>query len=184
MNRKNNAKSQATHALIKEAFLSLSQQKDAEKISIREICDAAQINRSSFYLHFTDLYDLIDEVEKDMTRQIESILLQAFEHKNMPMRDVFTSFFVFLREHQSFFRAYYQHRRGAVQSLDLTKTEPFRSYIIHAGHQFGFESEREIQYHSLFFTAGFSAIMEEWLLSGCMESPEYLSELIYKEYRQ
>ena len=184
MNKKNNAKSQATHALIKEVFLALSQKKDAEKISIREICDAAGINRSSFYLHFTDLYDLIDEVEKDMTQQIESILLQAFEYRNMPMRDVFTSLFTFLRDHQSFFRAYYQHRRGAVRSLDLTKTEPFRSYIIDAGHQFGFESEREIRYHSLFFTSGFSAIMEQWLLDGCPESPEYLSELIYKEYRQ
>lgn len=184
MNTKNNGRAQATHALIKSAFLELCQHKDSEKISIREICEASGINRSSFYLHFPDIYGLIEELDRDMKEQLKGIMVQAMEVETVSMRQVFVKLFQFLRENKTFFNATYKSRRTSLRGLDLTRDEPFRSRITAAGRTFGFESEREIRYHSLFFTAGISAIIEEWLFGGCVESPEYLSELIYKEYRK
>lgn len=160
MNTKNNSRSASTHILIKQVFLKLSQNRDPEKISIREICDAAQINRSSFYLHFTDLYALIDEIQEDIMAQIREILLEEFTRKGSSLDRTFTHFFQLLKENQSFFTPYYKHRRLSVRNLDMTQEEPFRSLILDAGRHFGFETEREVRYHSLFFTPGISAIME------------------------
>lgn len=184
MNTKNNAKAHATHALIKQAFLDLSKHKNAEKISVREICNVAQINRSSFYLHFVDIYDLIEEVNQDMMKGMEEILTQAMTDESVPLKQVFTELFRFIKKSECFLSSYYRNRRSSLRELDLTKSEPFLSRMISAGKSLGFEDEREIRYHLLFFTAGFSAITEEWILGGCVETPEYLSDLIYREYRQ
>lgn len=182
MNTKNNIRSQSTHEMIKSAFLELSLHKETDKISVREICEAAQINRSSFYLHFQDVYGLIEELDRDIKERLKAIMAQAMDAENTSIKEVFLKLFGFLKENKSFFLATYKSRRVSMYDLDLTKDEPFHSKIVAAGKLFGFENEREIHYHSLFFTAGVSAVMEAWLLGGCVESPEYLSELICKEY--
>jgi AcrR family transcriptional regulator len=43
------------------AFWKLYEQKRIEKISIRELCETAGYNRTTFYVHFYDIYDLLDE---------------------------------------------------------------------------------------------------------------------------
>ena len=49
---------------IAEVFKNLSQKKSIEKISIREIAIAAEINRSTFYYHFKDKADLVEWIFK------------------------------------------------------------------------------------------------------------------------
>ena len=48
---------------ITRAFLALRARKPLEKITVRELCDRAQINRSTFYAHYQDVYDLADRLE-------------------------------------------------------------------------------------------------------------------------
>lgn len=47
-----------TRAAIHEAFLLLLQKKKLEKISVKELCETAMIGKGTFYLHYTDIYDL------------------------------------------------------------------------------------------------------------------------------
>ncbi len=50
-----------TRQFIMDAFAELLEQKPFEKIGINEIADLANINRSTFYLHFEDKYALLDD---------------------------------------------------------------------------------------------------------------------------
>ncbi|MBQ3921373.1 MAG: TetR family transcriptional regulator C-terminal domain-containing protein [Firmicutes bacterium] len=45
------------------------------------------------------------------------------------------------------------------------------------------KEEGEARYHARFLVAGFNAIVALWIVNGCKESPEYMSELLSKEYR-
>ena len=170
--------------MIKTVFLDLSENKRAENITVREICESARINRSSFYLHFVDIYELIEEINRDMLNRIEGILAQAMTDSSITMKQVFTELFRFLQENQSFLVSYYKSSRVSLRDLDLTKNEQFASRIMAAGKNMGFSDEKEIRYHYLFFAAGLSVIIEEWLLGGCAETPEDLACLIYREYRR
>ena len=62
---KNDRRYQRTRRNIKEAFLRLLQQKSFEKININDISALADINRSTFYLHYEDKYALLDECIKE-----------------------------------------------------------------------------------------------------------------------
>ena len=60
MNQKNNQRFQDTDRRIREYFLSALSEREITKITVQEICAHVGINRSSFYLHYKDVYDLLD----------------------------------------------------------------------------------------------------------------------------
>lgn len=58
---KSESKYFATAAKIDEAFLALLEKKDFAYITVKEICAAAGVNRSTFYLHYGTINDLLEE---------------------------------------------------------------------------------------------------------------------------
>ena len=58
---KSESKYFATAARMDEAFLALLEKKDFAYITVKEICEAAGVNRSTFYLHYETLADLLAE---------------------------------------------------------------------------------------------------------------------------
>lgn len=55
---------------IYNAFIELRSKKSLERISVKELCDLANINKSTFYAHYLDIYDLSDKIESEITTQI------------------------------------------------------------------------------------------------------------------
>ena len=56
---------QKTQAAIKNAFFELRAQKSVEKITVKELCQRAQINKSTFYTHYDDIYALSDAMQAE-----------------------------------------------------------------------------------------------------------------------
>lgn len=53
-----------TKALLLKGLISLMETKDVKDISVKELADLADINRSTFYLHYNDIYDMLNQIEK------------------------------------------------------------------------------------------------------------------------
>lgn len=58
---KQESKYQYTASLMDEAFLLLLEQKEYDTITVKEICQKAGVNRSTFYLHYETMNDLLEE---------------------------------------------------------------------------------------------------------------------------
>ena len=63
-----------TRAMILAGFIQLMQQKPVKDISVRELADLVDINRSTFYLHYTDIYDLLEQTENGLMDQFLAII--------------------------------------------------------------------------------------------------------------
>lgn len=61
-----------TKESIRNAFIKLREKKPIEKISIRELSELANINKATFYLHYRDIYDLAENVERTLIDEIFS----------------------------------------------------------------------------------------------------------------
>lgn len=59
-----------TKEAIREAFFILADKKPMEKITIRELCDLANINRTSFYDHYQDFSDLVNSLETEIANSL------------------------------------------------------------------------------------------------------------------
>lgn len=78
--------------LIKKNFLKLIKIKDIDKISIKELMDECDLSRNTFYLHYQDIYAVLEEFQNDTIKHLEEVLDKAKKEK------IFDSPLPFLKE--------------------------------------------------------------------------------------
>jgi len=71
MNVKNNRRHQETIDNIENAFVSLLRDKELNKISVTELCEAAKIDRSTFYANYEDISALANDVAAKIEEQLK-----------------------------------------------------------------------------------------------------------------
>ena len=67
-----------TETLILNGLTTLLQQKSIKEITVRELADLVDINRSTFYLHYTDIYDLLEQTEQRLLKQFTDAVDEKF----------------------------------------------------------------------------------------------------------
>ncbi len=70
MEKKEDRRVKMTKLLLKESLIRLMEEKDINKITITEICQDADINRATFYAHFSDQFDLLNSIEEEYVAKI------------------------------------------------------------------------------------------------------------------
>lgn len=61
-----------TKKVITETFLNLLEKKDISNITVTEICELSDVNRGTFYRYYTDIYDLLKQIEQEFIEEIKS----------------------------------------------------------------------------------------------------------------
>lgn len=77
--KKENRRTLMTKKILKDSLLELLEQQDIQKISIRSLCELADLNRSTFYKYYESQYDLFKEMETDLLNQIEMVISKDTE---------------------------------------------------------------------------------------------------------
>lgn len=70
MNTKNNQRHRDTIAVIDAAFVSLQKEKELKDISVSELCERAEINRSTFYENYADVFALANAYSEKIENQV------------------------------------------------------------------------------------------------------------------
>jgi AcrR family transcriptional regulator len=68
--RKNDRRVRYTKTALKQSLLELMRDRPIEKITVKDICEKADINRGTFYAHYTDPYDLLTQIEDELFNEI------------------------------------------------------------------------------------------------------------------
>ena len=63
-----------TRRLLRECLTALLKEKKVQDITVREIADMADINRGTFYLHYKDVFDLMEQIENELLKELEDML--------------------------------------------------------------------------------------------------------------
>ena len=94
----NDHRTRVTKLLIRRAFLDLLRQKPIQSITVKELCAQAGINRGTFYSHYTDIYDLLGQMEAGFQKELEGLLSGQ---EGDPVK-VTTSIYQFLKDNADF----------------------------------------------------------------------------------
>ena len=82
-----------TKRAIRSAFYELIKEKPLEKITVREIAERAEINKTTFYAHYETVYDLVDQLEQEAVAEVISQLNTAQGLLSSPrafVKDIYT----------------------------------------------------------------------------------------------
>ena len=85
-----------TERAIKNAFTLLRSKKELEKITVKELCEEAYINKSTFYAHYRDIYDLSDVLCEEVVAQVAKGVMHPEYFEDNPAeftRELFYAFF-------------------------------------------------------------------------------------------
>ena len=82
---KTDARVRYTRMRLREAFLACLAEKPVSKITVKELCDMAEINRATFYKHYADPFDLLDKLEGEALAWLESRLGESGFQQDMTL---------------------------------------------------------------------------------------------------
>lgn len=178
---KSESKYFATAVKMDEAFLALLEKKDFAYITVKEICAAAGVNRSTFYLHYETLGDLLSESVEYMNRQFLECMAKdstAFVTRlsTCPTEELYLitpeyliPYLSYVREHRRQFSTATQNAKllGLSDSYDRM----CRYVLAPILERYGVP-KKDRNYITAFYINGLMAIITQWLDGGCTEPIE------------
>ena len=171
-----------------KALLSLLEKKPFEYITIREICEKAELNRSTFYLHYENTSDLLKETTAYMLENFNSYFSVDAESitskfANCDLEDLkfvnekyLYPYLLFIKENQRVFSAVLS-QPSAFDSKSIFQ-RLFDNIFKPILDRFHYPRDEQ-NYVMLFYVNGITAIITEWLKDGCKKSIEDISKIIY-----
>ncbi len=168
-----------TRRQIRRALAQLMQQKSASEVTVKELVDLADINRSTFYLHYSDIFDLLGAVEEELFREIRAAVdahpVSAFEQEGL----------AFIEE---VFSILYENREICAALVGphgdmafLHRIERMMAENVLPQLQENFPDRRSsIDYGYAFCTTGAVGLIKHWLAAGCAEPPREMAQQTYR----
>ena len=177
----------ATAARMDEAFLTLLAKKDFGFITVKEICEVAGVNRSTFYLHYETMSDLLSESVSRMNEQFLACMgkdSDAFsaQLRNCPREDLYlitpdylTPYLSYIKNNKRLFRTATEN--AAVLRMDKSYEKMLRHVFTPILDRYGV-LQRDRPYIMAFYIQGLMAIISEWLKNDCADSITHVTGVI------
>ena len=184
---KNESKYFNTAIKMDEALVALLEKKDFEYITIKEICDKARVNRSTFYLHYENTADLLNEtaryiLDKHLAYYSSDTKAIAERFKNCELEELvfvtseyLTPYLTFIKDNQRLFKVAIKQFNSL--NMDKVYGSMFRHIFNPILERFSVP-ERERAYVMKFYLTGVFAIVMEWLDNNCNENMEIIIKVI------
>ncbi len=177
MNKKANEQFKSNEKRMMEIFMGLLEQKDIRKITVREICEQAQINRSTFYNHFIDVYDMLDKM---MDSHVLAMNIIFSKGRSKVPRDNLRLILAYMKEHKILYRASFHSPTYNKMFAGFEKL-----YKIHNVEDYENKDKIEkmkIDYKVYFFEQGLFSLISHWLDYDCEMDIESFLDVIHEFY--
>lgn len=164
-----------TRALLLQGLIKLMNEKDISDISVKELSDLADINRGTFYLHYNDIFDMVDKIEKDLFVEFNSILDRNLtaERQVLSPGPILLDIFTFLERHRDLAKVMIGPHG------DLAFVNHLKALVEERLHHL-MQQERpspDYGYNFAFVVSGYIGVIELWLNRSDPHSPEEMAEI-------
>ncbi|WP_125762826.1 TetR/AcrR family transcriptional regulator [Companilactobacillus hulinensis] len=154
---KNNRRAQYTRQVIQDSVLSLLENKTMNNITVTEVCNLADINRTTFYRYYEDVYKCVDEIEEEF---IDSLNEDIVKSPSQGMEMVLDEF--------------YHHKRLSNLVFVEGKTRLLEKLF----EDFGHNAPNVNEYQDVYLMAGIQSALKKWVKDGMKLTPHELTRKI------
>ena len=180
--KKNESKYFYTASLMQQALLSLLEKKDLEFITVTEIAKKAGVNRSTFYLHYDTIEDLLEETLEELNKEfIHSVSacippkIESQDNAFLITEEYLIPYLNFCKKNKRILKLVY--RKPRLFQRDKAYKKMYDSVFYPAISKFVQEENQRV-YNLEFFTQGVIGIVHKWIELDCQTEIEQLIEII------
>lgn len=176
-----------TAAKMDLALISLLKKKQFEYITVKEICETAGVNRSTFYLHYETIGDLLDETARYLLNDFLSYFSAgtkdiAFNIDRCELSELvficdkyLTPYLTYIKDHKEVFGTVLAHNKTfGFENVYKRLFENIFSPIL---NRFDYP-QNDRQYVMMYYLNGINAIVTQWLRNGCDKPIEEVAKII------
>lgn len=157
-----------TRMVIKDALYQLLEHKHLPEITVKEICEIADINRATFYRNYKDIYDLFEQIEEELTREV-------FQNHDIE-KDRYRLLEV-IYQNQPFYREFFDsHLESRYIRETVQKTFEEMKQLL---RKRGTYDEQTFAISFAYNYHGAIGVIREWLDGGCRLQPRELGDMLY-----
>lgn len=177
MNKKDNQRTRLTKILFRNALISLLQKKSIYQISVTELCETSEMNRSTFYKYYGNVRDVLTEIEEETLKQgqkcMQEIEVSGINCAIQPLYRLLC----YIKENKDLYQLL----------LNNSVDDNFSSVMIQDTIDFLKSKSKNIfadnnnlpDYIFQYILSGCIHVIQSWINSAMTESPEEIAQLIY-----
>ena len=190
---KNESKYFNTAKKMNDALITLLETKEFEYISIKEICHIANVNRSTFYLHYSNMNDLLEETIESLnlsfnshfkSKENESTIISKENIEDLLLinDDHLIPYLNFIKENKNIYKVLKTYPQ--LFNANKTYDQMFRKLFVPIMNRFGLD-EKWHKYLMDFYISGLTSIVFDWVYDDCkipvQEVSDFIKGLIVKK---
>ena len=177
-----------TACLMDEALILLLEKKEYSFITVKEICEKAGVNRSTFYLHYETIDDLLSEcieyVGNKINKKFSNKVINKQVIKDSKLEDLLLITPEYLLPYLEFLK-----ENKAIYKIAYSQPNVFKEqYVVNHLHKNIFEPilnrflvpKNEQKYIMSFYLSGMGALMIEWIKNDCKEDIQTIINILMK----
>lgn len=173
MNVENNTRYKKTHAKIIKTFIELLSNYDMDHISVRDLCKLCSISERTFYSHFDNKMDLLEEIQVEQLSKIKAAYTET--HSDYNKGSIFIPLLKHIKENSKLFlwllsEFDYDYRKRSIEDKYEKYFKPLCENL--------YENEQHKIYCFIGFHSSLVSCLKYWLKRNCPESEEEIAGII------
>ena len=165
-----------TRMQLRAGLTQLMRQKPIKDITVRELAQLVDINRCTFYLHYRDIYDMVEQVEQEVFEEFEALVLahpsSELEHKPLA---ILLDLYVFFASNADLCAAFLGGNGD--MSFFNKLISLLRERVFEFWRQERKKDPEQFDYFFSFIASGCIGMIREWFSRDMRETPEQMAEM-------
>ena len=166
-----------TRRMIAESLLEMLESQPIDKLSIRALCERADINRSTFYKYYGSQYDVLTDIAHDTCSRLDAYLAEVGPDENGLM---LYRILCFLQENRTLVGSLMENGAESLLISEIMRL-PNIAATIHMDRSLN--ESQQLQYRE-FFISGAYHVISGWFARSCLEPADEIADVIELIYRR
>ncbi|MGP4080019.1 TetR/AcrR family transcriptional regulator [Pseudalkalibacillus sp. R45] len=165
-----------TRMVLKDSLMALLKKKQISSITIKELCELADINRSTFYAHYADQYDLLESIEEAFIEDMVATFNEYNFSKEEEAYQMTEKLFEYIAEKNEICQTLLSENSDIhfqKKGMMITKQFIFKNLMIENK-----VDEETFEYITIFFVSGSIHVIKKWLENGMNKTPKEMAEIL------
>lgn len=177
MNKKDNQRMRLTKLLFKNSLIFLLQKKSIYQISVTELCNNAELNRSTFYKYYDNVRDILTELEKETLQRSKRCMQEiAAGEENFHIAPLY-HLLCDVQNNKDIYQLLLNNSTNDGFPADMMQETI--EFLRDKAKSFNITEKEKSDYLFQYLVSGCISVVQNWINGPMKETPMEISELIY-----
>ena len=169
MNHKTNRRAQKTKIILQNTLVELLNIKSVKTITVTEITEKANIHRGTFYLHYKDIYDLFDSIEKSFLYEYKNNEKVYLGKNPLDWEAFFINLFEYFLYKSDVLKVILSTNQSKLldEMIELTRPNNFEEWI----ERYSVGNKDNYLYYYNALSQSMRALIQTWCKNDCKLTP-------------